>query len=673
MLAQCVIKISGSDMPRTMYEKLDSVEVDDGLYIPSMCTLTFDNPSHETIDLPNLDIGKELVVSMAPESHDGQPSLKKIFEGEIVAIEPTWDFTMNEQFSRVTVRAYSRAHRLMGTRRTKAFEHQKDSDIASVVAGTGGLSAQVDDSGVQHDYVLQDNQTDFEFLQSRARRIGYVVRVEGKNLLFKKPDQLATGPVTVTLGEQILSFRPRMAATAQFGEVKVTDWDRKEKQAIVGQSTSPSAVGSFGANGHSTRTRAFSQDKWLLVGTGAATQSEAEKVAQALHALTANGFVTAEGELFGDPNVLPGTKLDVKKAGTRFSGTYFVTRVLHRLDPVNGYVTWFEADNGNGETTGQLLAAGADAPAPRPTAAPGAMKVAGVVTGIVTNNKDPDGWSRVKVKFPWLSDTTESTWAPLASPMAGSGRGLQLIPEVNDEVLVAFEHGNPARPYVLGALWNGMDHPPLSKDAAVGSDGKVVQRVLKTTGAFELMFDETPDGAKIELKTKEGHRLTLDEKNQKVELVEKGGHKIVLDGQAKKVTISSTSDMSVEATKINVSATNITVEAKASLELKANGSLKISAPTVDVEGNTALTLKGGIVQINSGGRGDARRTGRLPSRLHRSRRDHRPRLDFSGWARRLGQPFALGGHLRHRRGDLADPRHEPGRARHAPGLRLPDP
>src|SRR3972149_536693 len=86
--------------------------------------------------------------------------------------------------------------------------------------------------------------------------------------------------------------------------------------------------------------------------------------------------------------------------------------------------------------------------------------ISGVVPGIVTNNQDPDGLGRVKIKFPWLSDDNETDWVRIATLMAGGQRGGFFLPEVGDEVLVAFEHGDINHPYVIGALWNGVDKPP---------------------------------------------------------------------------------------------------------------------------------------------------------------------------------------------------------------------
>ena len=92
----------------------------------------------------------------------------------------------------------------------------------------------------------------------------------------------------------------------------------------------------------------------------------------------------------------------------------------------------------------------------------------GVYPALVTDLQDPDGQGRVKIRLPWTPDTGSGRyeqWARLAVLMAGAGRGTWFIPDVDDEVLVAFEGGNPARPYVVGALLNGKDQPPEQMDA----------------------------------------------------------------------------------------------------------------------------------------------------------------------------------------------------------------
>lgn len=203
----------------------------------------------------------------------------------------------------------------------------------------------------------------------------------------------------------------------------------------------------------------------------------------------------------------------------------------------------------------EMLAEGSTAPAP-------AQRISGVVIGIVTNVLDPDGLARVKVKFPWLSDSDESNWARVAMPMAGSGRGLQLMPDVNDEVLVVFEHGDMRFPYVLGGLWNGKDKPP-----AANADGKNNLKVLKSRA---------------------GHLVRLDDETgqEKIEIIDASGtNRVVIDTSSNTITISSDKDIKLSAPK-----GTIKLEA-GTIELKSTGA-------ASVEAAGTLTLKGSTVNIN---------------------------------------------------------------------------
>src|SRR6185436_7265155 len=151
-------------------------------------------------------------------------------------------------------------------------------------------------------------------------------------------------------------------------------------------------------------------------------------------------------------------------------------------------------------------------------------RIHGVVVGVVTNNQDPDGMGRVKVKFPWLSDDEESHWARIATPMAGNDRGVYLLPEVNDEVLVVFEHGDVRFPYVVGALWNGKDAPPAKND-----DGKNNLRLIKSRSGHIIKLNDEDGKETIEI-------IDKNEKNS-----------IVIDTAENLITITSEKDITLKA------------------------------------------------------------------------------------------------------------------------------
>lgn len=194
----------------------------------------------------------------------------------------------------------------------------------------------------------------------------------------------------------------------------------------------------------------------------------------------------------------------------------------------------------------------------------------GVTIGIVTNNQDPDGLGRVKVRFPWLSDQDESHWARMLSPMAGKERGLYFLPEVDDEVLVAFEHGMAEFPYILGALWNGKDKPPENN-----SDGKNNLRTLKSRSGHIIRLDDT-DGA------------------EKIEIIDKSGkNSVIVDTKANSITIAADADITIQSNngKLVLRGNGVEIISKAALKLEASQNM-------DIKAGPQMTIKGQMVQIN---------------------------------------------------------------------------
>lgn len=194
----------------------------------------------------------------------------------------------------------------------------------------------------------------------------------------------------------------------------------------------------------------------------------------------------------------------------------------------------------------------------------------GVTVGVVTNNQDPDGLGRVKVKFPWLSDQDESHWARVLSPMAGNDRGLYLLPEVDDEVLVAFEHGMAEFPYVLGGLWNGKDNPPEAND-----DGKNNKRTLKSRSGHIIRFDDSEGEEKIEI-------IDKSEKNT-----------IVISTKDNTLTITADADIIIQSNsgKLKMSANGVEIKSQAEVKIEASQNM-------DLKSGPQLNIKGSTVNIN---------------------------------------------------------------------------
>lgn len=165
---------------------------------------------------------------------------------------------------------------------------------------------------------------------------------------------------------------------------------------------------------------------------------------------------------------------------------------------------------------------------------------------------DPDGKGRIKVQFPSFGEdgATVVAWATLLSPYADKDQGLEILPEPQSQVVVGFEAGELARPYIVGACWNGRRAPP--ERAAAAND----LRTLRTRSGSELQFDDSPGAAKVTLSMKSGHRLVLDDEAQQVTLQHANGCRIEID-VAGQVTITANATVEVNASGVNVHAPSV--------------------------------------------------------------------------------------------------------------------
>jgi uncharacterized protein involved in type VI secretion and phage assembly len=244
----------------------------------------------------------------------------------------------------------------------------------------------------------------------------------------------------------------------------------------------------------------------------------------------------------------------------------------------------------------------------------------GVMPAIVTNNSNPtqdyNDYGVVKIKFPWLDASQESFWARVALPGAGHERGVFFIPEVNDEVLVAFEQGDFNRPYILGGLYNGQDKPVEPNSVAV-ADGKVETRTIKTRTGQMLRFRESSNENSIEIiDGSKKTRILMDSKNQKIEVFCEGD--VTVTSKTGSISMEAQKDISLKATtgKINLDAPasdvilhgmKIAAKADTNAEYQANGSMTIKSMgmmTVEGMGPTTvksaaiMTVQGSLVKIN---------------------------------------------------------------------------
>jgi phage protein D len=226
-------------------------------------------------------------------------------------------------------------------RKTRTFVELKDSDIASGIGREANLRIAATDSKVRHDYVIQANQTDLEFLRERADRIQYELVVSDENLLFR-PVQNGEGKVlTLTMGIELLEFYPRLSMTRQVMDVSVRGWDPQEKKGIVG--TASVSSGRMGGNKSGPQMeQVVGETSEVLSMQPTMTQAEADQMAQAALDKRALTLIEGEGRCLGRTDLRAGNVIEIAGVGKRFSGEYYVTSAIHTCTGEGGYRTQFQ-------------------------------------------------------------------------------------------------------------------------------------------------------------------------------------------------------------------------------------------------------------------------------------------------------------------------------------------
>jgi phage protein D/phage baseplate assembly protein gpV len=546
------IKVDGHDLPPEAMDDLIEATVDSSLYLPDMFTIHLHDEELKWLDEGPFGLGQTVEISVLPEQ---QGASQVLIKGEITALEP--DFGEGTQAT-LRICGYDHSHRLHRGTHSRTYLQMTDSDLVRKIARETGLQAQVDPTYEVYDHILQHNQTYMEFLTERAQRIGYELFVEDKVLCFRQPPKNGS-LLELEWGQELQRFLPRLTLVEQVDEVLVRGWDPKSRQPIVGQATRGQAEPKLGQqqSGAELASTAFNSARRVVIDRDVYSQAEADTLAQAICDELSGAFIEAEGVCYGQAGLRAGTFVQLTALGQRFSGVYFVTAATHIYRADAAYMTNFTIHGRRPDTLYALLERAVERPRDLP----------GPVVGLVTNNKDPDGWGRVKVKFPWLSDTVESDWARLVSVGAGPKRGFYCLPEIDDEVLVLFEQGDVNRPYVIGGLWNGRDKPPLPTDQAVDAErGQVRQRTFKTRVGHSFILTDGADQGVV-LETAGGHRLTMADEKKKIVLTSAGGHVLTLNDSNGEVTLKSSGNLTLSATN---------------LKLKADIKMALDAPQVNI-------------------------------------------------------------------------------------------
>lgn len=623
-----------TDLSESLNEQIVRVAVDTHLHLPDMFEITFYEPDLEAgtaSDEADLQVGcKVEVLAADPES----TSSTRLILGEITSVEAVCE----EMTVYTVIRGYDASHRLQRARRTRTFVNLTDADIATQVAREAGLSiGSVKSPSTRHPHVSQVAESDWDFLQQRARALGLETGVKDGKFFFgtvagtggSSPLSFLDAPPELAFGDDLLSFRPRVSAATLTPKVEVRSWNPDTSSVVVATATTPSGdtVLDSGASARQAAEQfsrisiptpsvgdapAPAADAYVVVdcsaNPGAGAAAGADAVAKGLAEQMARSHTSAVGTAMGNAAVQAGTVVEISGVPKQFSGRWRITCAQHVFsEDEGGYRTRFEIGGnpdrplfGGAAGTGQTSA------------------IQGLVCALVTNINDPTGRGRVKVRMPWLAPEFETDWARVAQAGAGASAGALMMPEVDDEVLVGFELGDPRRPFVLGGLLNkkssfakeGLGGPVVR---ANGETASVTRRGLVSSSGNRLAFTDVvpptggrPSESSIVLGTRQSNiavaidqvagTLALTCKPSPPDSSKEQGSISITCGAKGTITLDAGSGGTVN---VNGGANGrVTIDGGAMLSLKATQELSLeSSGQVKIKGQV-VTIAGTPIKLN---------------------------------------------------------------------------
>ncbi len=488
------IQLDGQSLPESAAAALEEVRVQQKLSQPSLCELTFRSGREPLRALEDIAAGSRVRLTVPSNQ-------KSVFQGEITAIEYGYEPSHGQT---IRVRCYDLLHRLRKRQPVRVHVQVTPADLARELVGDLALSVEAAETGPLVQRLIQYRQSDLDLLVEVARRFGLYLTLRGDTLHLTSLEGLGD-VIPLQLGKTLLESRVEVNSEPACRSVLARGWDlsrvvshegRADSARIGRQVDAEAPPDKFGTTGERT-----------LAGEALQDDRQAEAAAQAELDLRTQREVTLWGMAEGDPDLMPGARVDVAGIANHLSGRYVLTSATHQINRRTGFMTEISTI---------------------PPALEFRPKGVTAEWGTVTRVDDPDSLGRVCVSLPAIGKV-ETDWMGVVAAGAGSGKGLVVMPDAGDQVLVLFIGGDVSQGVVLGGLYG--EHGP----GDYGVDGGSVRRfILATPGGQRIRLDD--GGESIRLENKGGSFLELSPKkthlHSAVNLeIEAPGCEVVINGK----------------------------------------------------------------------------------------------------------------------------------------------
>ncbi len=501
-------------------------------------------------------LGKSITLNLTPSTDVIDASLKLEFIGIVTSV-----YLENsiDSVNAAVIVAHSPTITLDGARKNVYYVDKSAEDIiGSIIRAYPVSCGSIDRTAIVYSFTVQYRETDYEAIKRYGSDNGLFTVYDGKE--FRAIKAAAVDETALTWRETLGSFSIGLGTAPYQFNARVYNYDQKKYLDQDTSSISSSrALSTLSRVSPAASSNIYKDSGFAGSGMVAPDKQSLDKILGNMRNQAMGSMITCTGQS-NVPTVTTGHSIGVTGMGDKFDGSYFVTRVHHVVDESGLY--------GNTFTCVPV-----DIAYPKPYSA--RPVVTNLQSAVVTDNQDPDKLGRVTVKFPWLDGDTP--WLRVVSPGAGKDRGTFWLPEVDDEVLCAYEHGCVDRPIVLGSLYNKKDAP-----ASDTANNKNDIKIISTKSGNKLVFDDSYGKQKIGITVGDSTIEIAAGNTPTINLTSGGDFGIECKGTLKitadSIDIKSNADFKAKA------GANAKIEASANGDVKAGGMLKLQGMTTDVKG-----------------------------------------------------------------------------------------
>ena len=575
-LAEFIIKINGVKIPRTV--SLVSINVMKVVNKISSATLVLKDGDPATGKFPLTDEnlftpGNEIIISAGELNNP-----VNIFTGIIIKQSLK---IRNQKAPQLIVECKHKAVKATVGRKNACFHEMSDLDIFEKILQDGGFEqTEIDipgSSSLVHRELVQYNCTDWDFILNRAEMIGKIILTNDEKIHIRTPTVSEDNALFPLSLNSIMELDAEMDSRNQYASVKTRAWDMASQSVAESQADEPAGIEEQGNLGADTLAAVIGLNEFTLNHSGTLSPQERKAWADAQLLKSRLSKIRGRVKFKGTTSINPGDVVELHNLGEHFSGKAFVSGIRHDYDAIHGWKTqaqfghspdWFADETSiTAQKTGGLV--------------PG---VIGLHTAIVTDNEDPEGEMRVRVKFPYINPDDDGVWARIALADAGNERGMFFRPEIGDEVVTGFLYDDPRQPVILGMLHSSKLPAPLAPSNDNNLKGY--------TSRQKMVWQFDDDKMEFKIETPAGNKINISEDQKSITIQDQNNNKILLSESG--VTINNDSDSEI-----------ITLN-NGQLKIKANAKVIVEAPQIElvegaahplVFGDNLLTYLNQVVQI----------------------------------------------------------------------------